>query len=357
MRSTAGPGTPDGPIVPDGRWWRHDDYVLSNGILTPAPGARWQVYDPWTEHDPARPAPYLELSNLCRDLPLGGELAGPLDRRQVERVLDWCRRFGLPGTLLHRTEAIFLAQRWQPISLFPGAPATPFTIPTQLYYFFDAVRWSANARHSLSVLRESDLSTPNSLVADADCPADGFPLVALMRPVAGGALKAEPLAHSWGSYFPSVRPLDRATFDYPLPMSDAFVALYAEPLDQFIAAGNAFTEALEALTAPAGETRFSPQDGERVFGSLLADVATTVSRAPDGTLRERSRSRSLIGTLAAMAKEDLLRGNVRRCPRCNQLFRSVSYQGRYCSPRCRNTFQKRVQRARPATPRRGLDPT
>ena len=136
---------PDGPIVPEGRWWRHDDYVLIDGVLMPTPGASWHVYDPWAERDRANPQPHLELSNLCRELPLGGEWAGPLAPQMVERVLDWCRRYGLPGTLLHRTEAVFLAQRWRSIT-FPGQAATPFTVPTQLYYFFDLTRWSGQ-RH------------------------------------------------------------------------------------------------------------------------------------------------------------------------------------------------------------------
>lgn len=339
---------PEDPVFPLDLWWRHDDYLLSDGLLMPAPGATWRVYDPWTELDRARPRAYLELANLCRELPLGGKLAGPLEPHLLEPVLDWCRRYGLPGTLLHRTAAVFLAQRWQPISLLPGEHATPFAVPTQLCYFFDGTRWSAYARHSLSAQRETDPAAPLSLLAESDRSTDSFPPAALMRPVGGGVLKAESLADSWGTYFPSVPPRDRPTFDYPLPMTERFVALYAEPLDQFIAAGNAFAEALEGLTAPAAEARFSPQDGERVLGGLLADTAATVGRLPDRTLGERLRSRSLIGTLAVMAREDLLRGNVHRCRRCQRLFRSTSYQAQYCSPRCRNTFQKRVQRSRQA---------
>jgi hypothetical protein len=347
MRSTVvgGNEVPDEPVTPLGRWWRHGDYLLVNGLLRPAPATDFEVYDPWEERNGGKPSAYVELANLCRELPLGGEFAGPLDPALARRVLDWCRCYGLPGTLVHRTEAVFLAHRWEQLQLSPNA-AAPLLLPTQIRYFSDSNGWGVRQRQLTSGTPNADLSDRGCLVDPASLPPGAIPPVAFVRSVGVGGLEAQTLAQSWARFFPDVPPERKDDFPYPAPKTPEFVATYAEPLADFIEVGNTFAETIDGLSTSRAETGVHPGDAERRLGSLLAGNATTVWRRPDGKLRERTLSRSLIGTMAAMALEDLVGGRLRRCVLCDRIFRTSSYQGVYCSPRCRNTFQKRAQRAR-----------
>src|SRR6185369_16618944 len=99
---------------------KYDRYELREGCIAPAPGAKARIFDPWK----LRERPYKALAEIVssRDC-----LTLPTEKPElVAALLDWCRRYGLLGTLLHRVIAVTQAARWK---------RTQFAGKTQRDYF------------------------------------------------------------------------------------------------------------------------------------------------------------------------------------------------------------------------------
>ena len=165
--------------------------------------------------------------------------------------------------------------------------------------------------------------------------------------------KVEKLSQTWARFFPSVPAAESGTYPYPLPGSEAFWRIYAEPIDDFVAAATLLLTAVKFLgeVGRAGDGRQG--DGGEIRGRLdmlhrlLAPVAPAVGVTEDGAFRQEWRASTLLGTYAMMALLDLT--EQRRplvCTICGRLFVTKAYQGIYCSATCRQTAQKRRYRAR-----------
>jgi hypothetical protein len=111
-----------------GRWWRFTKYVLSEGYVRPARGARLEAYDPWADYWRSRERgevpPYQSLLDLLRAIkwnPSEGSdsrLIGPaapelLEPEAVHQLLAWCAAHGLLGVLPQRALLLTLAPRFQ----------------------------------------------------------------------------------------------------------------------------------------------------------------------------------------------------------------------------------------------------
>ena len=105
-------------------------------------------------------------------------------------------------------------------------------------------------------------------------------------------------------------------------------------------------EWLSQWKANASDVKLARQ-GMKLINSLVAGVSVIALPSQEGPIRQRWVSPSLLGSLAMMALLDL--SELRRvlpCENCRQVFVTESYQQKFCSERCRNTAQKRRQRAK-----------
>jgi hypothetical protein len=162
----------------------------------------------------------------------------------------------------------------------------------------------------------------------------------------------EPFGRTWASHFPSIRESERETYPYPLPTSEGFWKLYAEPLRDFLSSAWAFHNALDSI-----RKSYSGELTEREWMEFrwgidgLNDFASGEAR-PLEFIRPREFAEgfttpSLIGAYAVMAKQDLAdhAKKLFRCQNCDQLVAGAHPRAQYCSDRCKGTAQKRQQRA------------
>lgn len=164
--------------------------------------------------------------------------------------------------------------------------------------------------------------------------------------VGGTEWVLEPITTTWARYFPRVPVAEAEMFQYPMPASDGFWAIYAEPVDEFLRAANFLREALEEVRTnhPAQHSSYMIFQG---LNSLAFRVSPAIGRSEDGTCRLSWVSTSLLGSFATMAMNDITEDKrLMRCRVCNTLFTTSSPRVRYCSKTCRGTAQKRAQRKR-----------
>lgn len=310
-------------MVTTGDWVRASRYVLDGQTIRPAPGASLQPVDPWRRATVAYEA-LLQLPQLYLDDQAAGTAA----------ALKWCQRYGLLGVLPHRTLQVTLAPRWRRDPDEPGSLSVSRTTYMQAPGgWVTWTRWRVATTHDVG-------SPPREGALVASPPADWTPS-ATLRPLTEPCAPAtEPLSRTWARYFPGV-PFDQSdTFDYPEPGTADFFDGYAEPVGAFIAAVAEFADALRGLqsraTIPTALFRLN----------ALAGSGGLVLRQDGRDLRLGWVAGSLLGVLAIQAMQDCAAGAVRVCGRCERLFKTTAYQGAYCSPKCRQTMQKRRQRAR-----------
>jgi len=129
------------------------------------------------------------------------------------------------------------------------------------------------------------------------------------------------------------------TYDYPTPSSREFFAVYGEPVHEFLEAAWLMADALDAITNP--QTKYAFAEGVSRLTRLAGQTSATIEQQPDGSLRQRWVSGSLLSSIALMAMEDLATDRLHRCATCDRLFLSSAHQAEYCSPTCRHTAQKR----------------
>ena len=347
------------------KWWRFSEYELFQDArrftyVRPKPGARCEEYDLWSAWEKARPlhqdrpTPYQELLNLVYEIgwtdprsrpPSDQAAISEIATRHSERILDWCRKFGLLGVLPHEAFFIALAPRqkrdkeaaefWRRIihrTFGEPAPA-PQQLVTQVLYS----RTSAPPRY---------WDTAETLVND-----DAFPPGVLMKTATGtfGSASLEFVAEFFPE-LPQARDSEgRLVLECPLPLSDEFWRAYAEPVSTFLWEAVSLNRAVAAMRIKryrsGSKKQWEVYRGLDPLIGLLAPVRAVPDLQEGRGLRQGWSSSSLLGALAMMALSDLPEGEARQCAECHKPFVSSGRpQSLYCSKKCRWRAQKRAQR-------------
>jgi hypothetical protein len=363
--------------IATGLWPRFSKYEIHDGHIRPAKRTTLRVYDPWEDYRLAResgePAPYDSLLKVISGLTLSVRSGGTgvaLTPESEAAVLEWCSEHGLLGVLLAQIERVVLPARWRgdlPNGMVGVASAYPF--PAQVRYVRTNVGWEARNFIDMGGMDRLMHGVPRDR-RPTTLPGEGGKLVpeewlpffpklekpkVWLRDLVRGELTEKNLDETWARYFPSVAP-----DDYPKPalvevddeqVFRAFWEHYAEPVEDFVRTASALRDALEGLRHAAPVREMTPEQignvsrGISALHALIFPVRSAVGVLEDGTFREQWISPSLLTSLAKMAHEDVTGG--RRplsCALCGRTFVSDAYQARYCSPRCRNTAQKREYR-------------
>ena len=328
------------------RWWRFSEYELVAGVVRPTVDAEVEWFNPLDRWASYAPTPYLEFIELATSLRLAPSSDGrtsAVDEEALAQLLCWCQRWGLPGTLLQRTEALYTPVTWR---RFGDA-----LVPAQFQLFRSTTGWAASERDWVgrgSWRPKAEGRRAGTSLRHGDLPEDAFPAGVLMRELRGPRLRLHPLRAVTPYLGDAVR---RKRWQSLLLLSEPFCRAYGEPMTDFLNAAAALRDALTWLATP---DPLNPPDEERVGemkdgAALLAYLLAASGRSltvEDGELREAQTSRSLIGSFASMIRDDALGGTARRCPRCGKPFRASHYQTRFCSDKCKHTWQNRVQRSR-----------
>jgi hypothetical protein len=235
-----------------------------------------------------------------------------LSQAARESIVDWCQKHGPLGVLLSRWEAITLAT--------PQAEGAQFA-PTRY------VRGFGQQLYLFGSSGDVRGSEPRALL-------HGLNDVDLVE---------EALDKTWGQFFPRVEWGKRKTYPYPLPYTDEFRHLYAEPLSSFVHATQLFVGAVEHVaSAQAGHVSLASEQALETINLLRRPISAVVERNAKGALVQGWQTPSLLASFAEMFVQDVAFGRAARLCECCQLpFVSVAYQARYCSPACRQRQQKR----------------
>jgi hypothetical protein len=332
-------------------WYRFNRYEVCDGHIRPAKSAKLERYDPWErhevsrEHSGAEPPPYAELIQLAKDCRLrpvtSGGIIGPrqpsearysLDSESEERLCNWCSQNGLLGLLLEQTLTVTLPYRWlaQKVDLEALAevqsrgkktPVKPnlkpdrYVASSSVYYRAGAA-W-LEASHHAEIAASRERFKQGEVVLEEDLPAESHPPGAIVRVIRGRAgirhygWEWQPLAESWGPYFPGVPEEERDTYEYPHPDEEKFWNQYAEPLDSFLDGASSLAGTVDCLHGLDPKERLDEGDLARVQAACreLEQLAGTpcLNVDPEGRLRQGWLNRSLLGTFATMAILDLSR--------------------------------------------------
>ena len=344
-----------------GRWCRFDAYEVGDGFIRPATGANPEFYDLWYDFRQARSdrsariPPYGLLLDLLQNLefrPVPGP--GPLlalSPGSEERLLAWCTGNGLLGVLPQRVQLVTLAPRREPLE-----GREDHRVPTLNQFLRTNQGWIKTGRwrsggHNASA--ENMPARQNEAIDSSQVPSDWPRPGVVIQDLRVPDYTVEPLSKTWGRFFPSVPEAAREGYAYPLPGTEAFWRIYAEPVEDFVAAATLLLSAIKFL----GEVRISGDDLQHDRSEilarlddlhrLLAPVGPAVTLTEDGTFRQEWRASTLLGAYTMMALLDLTEG--RRpliCTTCGRLFVTKAHRGIYCSATCRQTAQKRRYRAR-----------
>jgi hypothetical protein len=316
-------------------WWRFDRYEIEGAVIRPASGSLLSWYDPWADFQQIRnqtsgqPA-YVELARLASILRADPATKGYLTRlspNSCSEILAWCDRHGLLGVLLGR---------WESVTLSPQRNVRDRRLHTQVRY----------------------LKGYGTTVGEYETRGDQPPSRSgiLIHGLSDLNIKEEVLAETWCCFFPSVPERERESFAYPIPYSQAFWELYAEPVSEFWRGVKLFAGCVDHL-APAvksGEKEILETEERRILARsqavdginlLRKDVSQVLVDEDDG-LRQQWVSPSLLASLAEMFIQDVVAGaRAQYCECCGKLFITQAYQAVYCSRTCRLRQQKRNLRA------------
>jgi hypothetical protein len=322
------------------RWSR---YGLLNGVVVPAEGADLEVYDPWdnfrTNAGKYRTVdqPYAALLELHRNLdeaasrgiqpsyyhpkpPAYEPIVGPRTEAD-ELILAWCNQHGLLGLVPVLSSSI----RMDPTS------EKGFD-----FHYRDGGVWQSMR----AVLQAAGLAE-DPLHSKVNQPSvtwfDGFthfdrelPLSHLER-FFRRLYKKEPL-----------RP--------PCPNTRSFWKIYGEPLQHFEQWCHMFAWCVIEVSRvePAKGDILTPLEAHRVLSGLAQRAAPTfLLNQKRNTIDEARVSAGLLASYALMFLWDRMEGRrALQCENCDSYFISDDPRARYCSPRCRNTAQKRRSRAK-----------
>lgn len=397
-----------GPVA--GSWWRFDRYQVDADYIRPAPEAKLERYDPWAERDAGLSRrkdyqpPYITLARLGRELDRsyiressieGAEHPASCPANLLKRVAEWCSDHGLAGSLLHTLKSVTLADRWMSADFPPSDPmalttfeAFPLSgkvrrvrpadkrlkgrhlVPVRIMYEGSSTGWTTLAE--IGVATEEDLSAALAKATRAPSPGDTlgadewpredwlpfWPSIHLPPP--GKALTCDIAKfderpawrlvdfadRDWAPYFPSVTPQEAAAFEYPVPCSEEFWRLYAEPLDQFHLLAHTMADVLDGLS---GDYVVEIPVPDVTMNRLLSPIQPMLQTDDDGHLVGRWFSPSLVGTMALMAFLDLTGwAQIEHCDECGGLFVARRTGTSYCSPQCKARARKHRQREDPS---------
>jgi hypothetical protein len=344
-----------------GAWGRFDRYIVQDGYIRPAPGARFDVYDPWASYGDtpsdsgAREPPYGSLLMLVQSIELKPRPGpGPLLTLSADSealVTEWCATHGLLGILPLRAQSVTLAPRYDRLPDLQG-----HWVPWQHQFLRTHQGWIRTGRwgvRSGSVLQSDGTDRNGALVLSSKVPEQFSEPGVLMQDLRTGAWKTEPLTSTWARFFPDVPDEERETYDYPLPNTESFWHLYAEPVHDFVEAAGLMLRAVQVLGSLGESPTTSGTKGQLgedplfTLNLLLGSVGPAAVLSDQGLVDRRWNATSLLGSFAMMALEDLAEQRApRTCGNCGKLFVTRAYQGRYCSDTCRGTAQKRRYRER-----------
>jgi hypothetical protein len=301
-----------------GNWWRFDRYEIKDGSIQPAPRARLHWYDPWDKFGESRayndiPPPYQSLLRLAPELtPQAQRYPARVSQAAQESIVDWCQKHGPLGVLLSRWEAISLA----PLRADGGQFTSTRYVRAfgQQIYHFESSGDVGDRKPSILLHGLNDLE-----------------------------LVQEALDKTWAKFFPGVEWRNRNTHPYPLPYTDEFCHVYAEPLSSFVRATQLFAGAVEHVASPpSGDVSLASQQALETINLLRRPISAVVERNAKGALEQGWQTPSLLASFAEMFVQDVAFGRAARLCECCQLpFVSGAYQARYCSPACRQRQQKR----------------
>jgi hypothetical protein len=379
-------------------WWRFSDYVVDGGSLKPKHDAVLEAFDPGGVDSTA--APYKQIANLLSNIRVERDretgLLQVVDK--IEHLLQWCRRYGLPGTLLQRCHVISLA----PSGLLLPASDPVLVLEASSFVrsgaLWEEVVWRRayrrkeipdflkrlveqgllasadwqvleDAQTNARPLSAKDLVDSQALDLVPDVPHPRVLITDFTPTFHTGhsalTLREETLDTTLGRFFPSIDPGMLQYCGLPAPLSGEFWRLYAEPLDDFIAAAYSFTEALSQLRLVRDEQYVAADDRTSQLNSLLAGVQPRLGF--DGSQYRAEWSFTSMWAWAAKGALDQL-GAGRRvgiCEACETPFITSREETLYCSDRCRHRIQKREQRRRskeknarndpPATPQKEIN--
>src|SRR5660397_205993 len=167
-------------------------------------------------------------------------------------------------------------------------------------------------------------------------------------------------------YFPGIPEEYVGSLELPAPLSQKFWREYGERVADFVGFAERLQSAIYYLTDTPletalehGQVTMSPEmvlstgsgydfwRGVRIINALLASSAPHLVITPDMTLSYAWSFPSLVSSFAMMIVQDIIEDRrVRSCDTCGVFFLSSSPRAKYCSPRCRNTAEKRRHRAR-----------
>ena len=305
--------------VAAGDWWRWERYELEGGFIRPAEGQNTLIrYNPWKEWRESRAGgqagdpPYRSLVALLEQVPR------PPAPEGEQKLLEWCTSYGLLGALLLQAHRAAL----QPIPLDSNTPEADIR---QTRFFKTPHGWG---EAKVPIMR----------------PDDAVPVKAVIRPVGTTEWREEPLAKTWGRYFPKAAEEERETYQYPTPFTDEFCQQYAEPVDEFYQSAEALYRALLQLDGKDGDGTRQP---EALLNALVSGVNPVMRRQEDGSFRQYWASLSLIESLSMMAFLDRTESRfLVRCDVCATPFVTGILTQRYCTEKCRWNAQKRRQRAK-----------
>ncbi len=377
-------------IFYEGVWWRFDKYEIRDGYIRPASRAalkRWQPLDDFQAIRAGRreqDSPYQSLLRLVNGL--RWDANAQLILESTDALLRWCGENGLLGLLLHQVQVVRFAPRWehrieQPVP--PDVQAAAKQLRDSVGRSRDAgmkqvARWFEQpppkreplfytqrmySRSSCGSFRFGDIQTLTTtlkghrqqrgkIVSGAQW--HGSACDVLIHNFWTGDWEEEPITKTWARFFPRIPAEQRATYQYPEPYSDEFWHLYAEPVDDFLAAARMFKQAFDSAALfkeseeiDDGGDGIKPTMGK--LNALVPAVGPALVKLPDGGVEQRVVSPSLLGSLAVMAQQDLASDRrVIRCAndKCRLVFVVVGYQTRHCSRQCAFVAEKRAYRAR-----------
>lgn len=308
-------------------WFRFNRYVVADGYIRPARGAKLEVYAPWAGYQRIRelsgtdPVAYHGLMNVLDSVRVRSTHSRKSLRAKYtldeERLLTWVAKNGLLG-LAHSQLMLSSA----PVRVSSGdASQRGLT-------FFSGGRWC-------EALEEG--------VPDAEAAEESW---VVTRSLVGGEVLRTAAGPWWRRFLPGV-----GNAAQPDLGTEAFRRAYAEPLNEFIDVAVNLRTAIRAINPAAAEgTPESPsfELGTLALNGFLAPGATSLSLGNDGRLQETWTAPSLLAHLAMMVLRDA--GDHRHLVKCEVCGNSVirSKPSKYCGEPHRLTAEKRRQRAKAA---------
>lgn len=347
-----------------GTWVRASQYDLLNGVVVPADGAEFVDFDPWQEFRAnvgeyrTVEQPYVKLLELNRNLKDAESkgirpsyiafhpryIAGPLRGSKTkadELILAWCNQHGLLGLVPVLSNSIH-----PPITIGPDLHNSAWLV-TKRHHFRDGGRWTP----SRSDTRHID-TTPKKAENAARKFADKGP-------------KPGVTWFNWMNHVFEQKPLDYIEpffrpvwkdepLNLPCPNTRKFWRCYGEPLQEFTLWCEMFALCVDHMSqwdvdkAKKEDAVHTVRQSFWALEGLAAGAAASFGfNHKTNTLDEKRVSAGLFASYALMFLWDWQAGRrALSCQACKRYFVSNETRARYCSPRCRNTAQKRRSRAR-----------